>query len=87
MHHMFGDTCAQDRIVEVKPNRKKRLIPIVGVVVAVVINLWMVTQSEMARLSLVYVLLGVVMLLLRGQGAVLAPALRPAPVSPSETTG
>ena len=59
---------------------------LVGAVLAVGINLWMVTQFEMARLSLVYVAVGVVALLLLGQGAVLAPALRASQVSPVEAT-
>jgi putative ABC transport system permease protein len=40
----------------------------------------------MARLSLTYVVAGVVVLLLLGQGAVLAPALRASRVSPVEAT-
>jgi putative ABC transport system permease protein len=59
---------------------------LVGAVLAVGINLWMVTQFEMARLSLAYVAVGVVALLLLGQGAVLAPALRASHVSPVEAT-
>jgi len=57
-----------------------------GTVLAFGINLWMVTQFEMARLSLPYVVAGVVVLLLLGQGAVLAPALRASRVSPVEAT-
>jgi putative ABC transport system permease protein len=57
-----------------------------GAVLAIGINLWMVTQFEMARLSLAYVAAGVVALLLLGQGAVLAPALRASHVSPVEAT-
>ena len=59
---------------------------LVGAVLALVINLWMITHVEMARLPLTYVLAGVVMLLLLGQGAVLAPALRASHVSPVEAT-
>ena len=59
---------------------------LVGVVLAIGINLWMVTQFEMARLSLAYVASGVIVLLLLGQGAVLAPALRASRVSPVEAT-
>jgi putative ABC transport system permease protein len=59
---------------------------LVGAVLAIGINLWMVTQFEMARLSLAYVVAGVVVLLLLGQGAVLAPALRASRVSPVEAT-
>jgi putative ABC transport system permease protein len=57
-----------------------------GVVLAFGINLWMVSQFETARLSLVYVGSGVVLLLLLGQGAVLAPAIRASHVSPVEAT-
>src|SRR3546814_1877019 len=59
---------------------------LVGALLAIGINLWMVTQFEMARLSLAYVVIGVVALLLLGQGAVLAPALRASRVSPVEAT-
>jgi len=59
---------------------------LVGAVLAIGINLWMVIQFEMARLSLAYVATGVVALLLLGQGAVLAPALRASHVSPVEAT-
>ncbi|HEY0198524.1 MAG TPA: FtsX-like permease family protein [Rhodanobacter sp.] len=58
----------------------------VGAVLAIGINLWMVTQFEMERLSLVYVGTGVVLLLLLGQGAVLAPAVRASNVPPVEAT-
>jgi putative ABC transport system permease protein len=57
-----------------------------GVVLAFGINLWMVTQFETERLSLAYVASGVVLLLLLGQGAVLAPAVRASHVSPVEAT-
>ncbi len=59
---------------------------LVGIVLAIGINLWMVTQFEMARLSPIYVLIGVVVLLLLGQGAVLAPARRASNVPPVEAT-
>jgi putative ABC transport system permease protein len=59
---------------------------LVGAVLAIGINLWMVTQFEMARLSLAYVAAGVVALLLLGQGAVLAPALRASHVPPVVAT-
>lgn len=59
---------------------------LVGAVLAIGINLWMVTQFEMARLSLTYVAAGVVALLLLGQGAVLAPALRASHVPPVVAT-
>jgi putative ABC transport system permease protein len=59
---------------------------VVGVVLAVGINLWMVTRFEMARLSPAYIGIGVVVLLVLGQLAVLAPALRASHVSPVEAT-
>ncbi|RDJ00262.1 peptide ABC transporter permease [Dyella solisilvae] len=59
---------------------------VVGAALAMGMNLWLVTQFEMARLSLMYVLAGVLALLLLGQGAVLAPAMRASRVSPVEAT-
>jgi putative ABC transport system permease protein len=58
----------------------------IGAGLAIGLNLWMVTQFEMARLSVVYVLVGVVALLLLGQAAVLAPAMRASKVQPVEAT-
>jgi putative ABC transport system permease protein len=57
-----------------------------GVVLAIAMNLWLVTRFEMHRLSMFYVLTGVLLLLLLGQGAVLAPAIRASRVSPVEAT-
>jgi putative ABC transport system permease protein len=57
-----------------------------GAVLAIAINLWMVTRFEMHHLSMVYLMAGVAMLLLLGQGAVLAPALRASRVPPVEAT-
>jgi len=59
---------------------------LLGSVLAIAMNLWMVQHYEMARLSLEYLLAGIVALLLLGQGAVLAPALRASRVSPVEAT-
>jgi putative ABC transport system permease protein len=59
---------------------------VVGALLAIGMNLWLVTQFEMARLSLTYVAAGVIVLLLLGQGAVLAPAMRAARVPPVEAT-
>jgi putative ABC transport system permease protein len=59
---------------------------VLGVLLALLVNGWMITQFEMARLSLAYVAIGVVVLLLLGQGAVLAPAIRASRVSPVEAT-
>jgi len=58
----------------------------IGIGLAIGMNLWMVSQFEMARLSIVYVVVGVVALLLLGQAAVLAPAMRAAKVPPVEAT-
>ena len=58
----------------------------VGTVLALGINLWMVTRFEMDRMSMAYVGVGVVVLLLLGQCSVLAPALRASRVSPVEAT-
>jgi putative ABC transport system permease protein len=59
---------------------------LIGVVLAVGLNLWLVTRFEMQRLSLAYVLIGVAILLLLGQGSVLAPAMRASKVPPVEAT-
>ncbi|MBB3227327.1 putative ABC transport system permease protein [Luteibacter sp. Sphag1AF] len=59
---------------------------IVGSALAYGMNQWLLEQFEMQRLSLVYVITGVVALLLLGQAAVLAPALRASRVSPVEAT-
>jgi putative ABC transport system permease protein len=59
---------------------------LVGLVLAFGINFWMVVHFEMARLSLVYVLVGVIVLIVLGQLATLAPARRASRVSPVEAT-
>ncbi|NKJ21517.1 FtsX-like permease family protein [Dyella sp. SG609] len=59
---------------------------VAGALLAIAMNLWLVTRFEMHRLSLLYVLAGVLLLLLLGQGAVLAPAIRASKVSPVEAT-
>jgi putative ABC transport system permease protein len=59
---------------------------IVGALLAYAMNQWMMTQFEMDRLSLAYVSVGVVALLLLGQAAVLAPAVRASRVPPVEAT-
>jgi len=59
---------------------------VIGTLLAIGINLWMVTQFEMARLSLGYVVIGVIVLLLLGQASVLTPAMRASRVSPVEAT-
>jgi putative ABC transport system permease protein len=59
---------------------------LLGAFLAIAINLWLVTRFEMHRLSMVYLLIGMVILLLLGQGAVLAPAMRASRVPPVEAT-
>jgi putative ABC transport system permease protein len=59
---------------------------LVGALLAYGMNQWMMTQFEMARLSLAYVSVGIVVLLLLGQVAVLAPAVRASRVPPVEAT-
>jgi putative ABC transport system permease protein len=59
---------------------------LIGIVLAVAINLWMIAHVEMAHLPLLYLLAGVIVLLLLGQGAALAPALRASRVSPVVAT-
>jgi putative ABC transport system permease protein len=46
----------------------------------------MMKQFSMDRMSLLYVLVGIVVLMLLGQGAVFAPARRASRVSPVEAT-
>jgi putative ABC transport system permease protein len=66
------------------------LIGVAGVVLggllAIGLNLWLMQQFEIGRLAPGYVLTGVAMLLLLGQGAVFAPALRASRVPPVEAT-
>jgi putative ABC transport system permease protein len=59
---------------------------VLGGVLAVGLNLWMMKQFEMGRLAPGYVLTGVGILLLLGQAAVFAPALRASRVPPVEAT-
>lgn len=59
---------------------------IVGGVLAIGLNLWLMNQFEMEKLAMGYVVAGVAILLLLGQGAVLAPALRASKVPPVEAT-
>ena len=59
---------------------------VLGAILAVGLNLWMMKQFAMDRMSLLYVLVGIVALMLLGQGAVFAPARRASRVSPVEAT-
>nr|WP_183422302.1 FtsX-like permease family protein [Luteibacter sp. Sphag1AF] len=58
----------------------------VGVVLAVVMNRWLMSQFETSALALSYVVIGALILLLLGQLAVLAPAMRASKVPPVEAT-
>jgi putative ABC transport system permease protein len=59
---------------------------VLGAILAVGLNLWLMKQFQMDRMSLAYVVVGVVALLALGQGAVFAPARRASHVSPVEAT-
>jgi putative ABC transport system permease protein len=59
---------------------------VLGGILAVGLNLWMMKQFQMDRMSVLYVLVGIGALLVLGQGAVFAPALRASKVSPVEAT-
>lgn len=58
----------------------------IGVLLTFGLNLWLVTRFELKVMPLAYVLGGVVILLLLGQSAVFAPALRASRVPPVEAT-
>lgn len=66
------------------------LISLAGVAIGVLLtfglNLWLVTRFTLGILPLTYVLGGIVILLLLGQSAVFAPALRASRVPPIEAT-
>jgi putative ABC transport system permease protein len=55
-----------------------------GIVLALSLNLWMVVHFEMHALPVKYVVLGVIVILALGQGAVLTPAMRASRTSPIE---
>jgi putative ABC transport system permease protein len=59
---------------------------IAGVVLAAVLNGWMMVAFETARLAAGYVFVGAAVLLILGQLAVLAPAMRASRVPPVEAT-
>jgi putative ABC transport system permease protein len=59
---------------------------LIGAILAEAINTWLGNSFEMARLSLGYVGIAMIIVLLLGQGAVLAPALRASRMSPLEVT-
>jgi putative ABC transport system permease protein len=57
-----------------------------GVLLAVGLNLWLITRYEMSHLPVPYVLVGVVAVLILGQAAVFVPARRASNVSPVSAT-
>jgi putative ABC transport system permease protein len=57
-----------------------------GIILAVAVNLWMVTAFEMQRLDAFYAIAGAAAILALGQIAVLYPALRAASVPPALAT-
>lgn len=59
---------------------------VIGVAVALSMNLWLVLRFGMQHLSLGYLGVGVLLLLMLGQGAVLAPAVKASRVPPVEAT-
>ncbi|MGH8233973.1 MAG: ABC transporter permease, partial [Rhodanobacteraceae bacterium] len=59
---------------------------VLGVVLAIGLNLWLMQRFAMDRMPVWYVLVGVLALLALGQAAVFAPARRASNVSPVEAT-
>jgi putative ABC transport system permease protein len=58
----------------------------IGIVLAFGLNLWLVQTLSLGLLPITYVLSGTVILILLGQGAVFAPAMRASRVPPIEAT-
>jgi putative ABC transport system permease protein len=59
---------------------------VLGVLLAIGLNLWLITRYEMAHLPVPYVLVGVAAVLLLGQAAVFVPARRASNVPPVSAT-
>lgn len=59
---------------------------VIGMLLAVGLNLWLMSRYEMDRLPLLYVFAGVVLVLILGQLAVFVPARRASNVSPIAAT-
>jgi putative ABC transport system permease protein len=59
---------------------------VVGIVLAIGLNLWLMSRFEMDRIPVLYVLFGVAVVLLLGQAAVFAPARRASNVPPVVAT-
>ena len=59
---------------------------VVGILLAVGLNLWLITRFEMDRMPVIYVLVGVLAVLALGQAAVYVPARRASNVPPVTAT-
>ena len=59
---------------------------VVGILLAVGLNLWLITRFEMDRMPVIYVLVGVLAVLALGQAAVFVPARRASNVPPVVAT-
>ena len=59
---------------------------VTGVLLAIGLNLWLITRYEMSHLPVPYVLLGVIAVLVLGQAAVFVPARRASNVPPVSAT-
>jgi len=59
---------------------------VLGLVLAMALNNWLVVQFELARLPLYYLAIGAVLLLALGMLAAMAPALRAASIAPAIAT-
>lgn len=59
---------------------------VLGMFLAITLNLWMVSNFEVKRLNMVYPLIGAVVVLVLGQLAALWPSLRAASISPALAT-
>jgi putative ABC transport system permease protein len=59
---------------------------LIGTMLAICLSEWLVMRFEMQRLSILYLLMGSVVLLLLGQAATLNPALRASRISPVDAT-
>jgi putative ABC transport system permease protein len=59
---------------------------ILGVALAVSLNLWMVSAFQMERLNIAYALVGAVVVMILGQASVLWPALKAASIPPALAT-
>ncbi|MEO7148535.1 MAG: FtsX-like permease family protein [Rhodanobacteraceae bacterium] len=59
---------------------------VIGILLAIGLNLWLMSHFEMDRIPVWYVLTGVLAMLVLGQGAVFVPARRASNVPPVEAT-